>query len=304
MVRLYQDFGVRMGKNRKSPELRFIKRQGRSYSICLGTYPSWGNLYHFLLTISWWRFLAVISAIYIAINALFALLYLVGGDGIENARPGNFADAFFFSVQTMASIGYGAMYPKTQYANTLVVIEALVGLLVMAVATGLIFARFSLPIAKVMFSHVAVIAPYDGVPTLMFRAANQRGNFILEAQIKVSLVRNEITKEGNFMRRFYDLKLVRSQSPAFSLTWTVMHCIDESSPLYNQTPESLTEETAELIVTLTGIDETISQTVHSRYSYISDEILWNMRFVDILSVTQDSRRVVNMSKFHDVIPVE
>lgn len=293
-----------MPKNRKSPELRFIKRQGRSNVVSLGASPSWGNLYHFLLTISWWRFLALISAIYIAINALFALLYLAGGNGIENARPGDFGDAFFFSVQSMASIGYGAMYPKTSYANTLVVIEALVGFFIMAVATGLVFARFSLPTAKVMFSNVAVVAPYDGVPTLMFRAANQRGNFILEAQIKVSLVRNEITKEGNFMRRFYDLKLVRSESPAFSLSWTVMHPIDENSPLYNETPESLSEEIAELIVTLSGIDETISQTVHSRYSYISEEILWNMRFVDILSITQDSRRVVNMTKFHDVIPVE
>ena len=293
-----------MSKNRKSPELRFIKRQGRSNVVSLGGSSCWGNLYHFLLTISWWRFLALISVAYVAINTLFALLYLAGGNGIENARPGNFGDAFFFSVQTMASIGYGAMYPKTSYANTLVVIEALVGLLIMAVATGLIFARFSLPVAKVMFSHVAVIAPYDGVPTLMFRAANQRGNYILEAQIKVSLVRNEITNEGNFMRRFYDLELVRSQSPLFSLTWTVMHPIDENSPLYNKTPESLTEEGGELIVTLTGIDETISQTVHSRYSYISSEILWNMRFVDILSITQDSKRVVNMSKFHDVLPVE
>ena len=304
MVRLYKGFGVIMGKYRKSPELRFIKRQGRSYSICLGTHPSWGNLYHFLLTISWWRFLALISAIYIAINAFFALLYLAGGNGIENARPGDFGDAFFFSVQSMASIGYGAMYPKTPYANTLVVVEALVGFFIMAVATGLVFARFSLPTAKVMFSKVAVIAPYDGIPTLMFRAANQRGNFILEAQIKVSLVRNEITQEGNFMRRFYDLELVRRESPAFSLSWTVMHQINESSPLYNETPESLQEKIAELIVTLTGLDETISQTVHSRYSYISEEILWNMRFVDILSFTPDGKRVVNMSHFHDVIPME
>ena len=293
-----------MPKYRKPPELRFIKRQGRSYSICLGTHPSWGNLYHFLLTISWWRFLALISAVYIAINAFFALLYLAGGNGIENARPGDFGDAFFFSVQSMASIGYGAMYPKTQYANILVVIEALVGFFIMAVATGLVFARFSLPTAKVMFSNVAVIAPYDGIPTLMFRAANQRGNFILEAQIKVSLVRNEITKEGNFMRRFYDLELVRRESPAFSLSWTVMHRIDENSPLYSETPESLQEKTAELIVILTGLDETISQTVHSRYSYISEEILWNMRFVDILSFTPDGKRVMNMSHFHDVIPVE
>jgi inward rectifier potassium channel len=234
---------------------------------------------------------------------LFALAYILGGDGIENARPGNFFDAFFFSVQTMASIGYGAMYPKTLYANVLVTIEALLGLIGLAMATGLMFARFSLPKARVMFSSVAVMTPYNGMPTLMFRVANERQNWILEAQIRVSLVRSEITKEGDVMRRFYDMSLVRSHSPLFALTWTVMHPIDESSPLYGVTPEEMVEDDMEVVVTLTGLDETVTQTIHTRHSYVAEEIFWNMRFVDILSKTRDGRRSIDYTRFHDVIPI-
>ncbi|MEM7580717.1 MAG: ion channel [Cyanobacteria bacterium P01_A01_bin.80] len=283
---------------------RFVDRKGSLSVTRLGTSRSWSDLYHRLLKLSWGSFLTLIPVSYLAINAIFALLYLADNNGIENAKPGSFRDAFFFSVQTMSSIGYGAMYPKTPYANTLVVVEALVGLLITAVSTGLVFARFSLPTARVLFSKVAVIDQYDDVPTLMFRAANQRGNFMLEAKVKVSLIRNEITKEGKYMRRFYDLKLVRAQSPAFALTWTVMHCINENSPLYEETPDSLEEKGVELVVTLMGIDETLSQTVHARYSYVASEILWNAQFVDILSTTPDgSKRVIDMKNFHNVVSI-
>ena len=263
----------------------------------------WGDLYHLLLTISWLKFFALVSLGYLVTNTLFALAYLAGGDAIENARHGNFLDAFFFSVQTMATIGYGAMYPKTAYANTLVVIEALLGLLGVAMATGLMFARFSIPKARMLFSRVAVIVPYNDVPTLMFRVANERKNLVLEAQINITLVRSEITKEGEEMRRFYDLLLVRSHSPLFALSWTVMHTIDESSPLYGLSSQDMVEDNMELLVTLTGLDETVSQIIHARYSYISEEILWNMRFVDILSKTQDGRRCIDYSRFHDVMPL-
>jgi inward rectifier potassium channel len=235
---------------------------------------------------------------------LFAFAYLVGGDGIANARPGNFLDAFFFSVQTMASIGYGAMYPQTAYANVLVTVEALMGLLGLSMATGLMFARFSRPTARVLFSRVAVITAYNGLPSLMFRAANQRQNRILEAHMWVTLVRDEITKEGQFMRRFYELPLVRSHSPLFALSWTVMHIIDENSPFYGVTAEMMVEEEMEIIVTLTGIDETVAQSIHARHSYDAREILWNMQFLDILSKTRDGRRVVDYSRFHEVLPVE
>lgn len=237
-------------------------------------------------------------------NGLFALAYLAGGDCIANARPGSFKDAFYFSVQTMATIGYGAMYPRTDYANTIVAIEAFFGLWGVAMVTGLAFSRFSRPTARVIFSHIATIAPFNGVPTLMYRTGNQRFNQILEAQQRATLIRDEVTSEGEFMRRFYDLQLVRSQSPIFALSWTVMHVINESSPLYQVTAKDLSECQAEIVITLTGIDDTVSQTIHARHSFVAAEIMWNMRFIDIISRTPDGGRVVDYTRFHDVKPVE
>ena len=273
-----------------------VKRIGVSHS-------HWHDPYHLLLTLDWPQFFLLTAICYIVTNALFALLYLAGGDCIKNARPGSFLDAFFFSVQTMATIGYGAMYPSTDYANLLVTLEALIGLLGVAMATGLMFARFSRPTARVLFSRVAVITPHNGLPTLMLRVANERRNQILEAQIGLSLLRDEVTTEGLFIRRFYDLKLLRSQTRTFALSWVVMHVIDENSPLYGATPESLEEVQTDIVVTLTGIDETVSQTVHARHYYITDEILWNMRFVDIFSKKPDGRRVLDFNRFHDVTPL-
>src|SRR4028119_1320700 len=179
-----------------------IVRKGISHS-------DWRDPYHLLLTLGWSRFIGLIVVSYIDTNTLFALLYLAGGDCLKNARPGSFWDAFFFSVQTMATIGYGAIYPSTDYANVLVTLEALVGLIGVAMSTGLMFARFSRPTARVLFSRVAVIAPHNGVPTLMLRVANERRNQVLAAQMGGALLRNEVTAEGEYMRRFYDLKLVR-----------------------------------------------------------------------------------------------
>ena len=289
-------------RRRKAPPPLIMNRDGGFNVVRKGT-PKfyWGDLYHLLLTLSWPKFFALICAGYVLINVVFALAYLAVGDGIEHARRGNFTDTFFFSVQTMATIGYGAMYPKTFYANVLVSLEALLGLLGVAMATGLMFARFSIAKARVLFSRVAVITPYNDVPTLMFRVGNERANWILEAQIHLTLVRSEISKEGHSMRRFYDMSLVRSQSPLFALTWTVMHIIDESSPLYGVSAAEMAEDNMELLVIFTGLDETLSQTIHARHSFISGEILWNMQFVDILSRTQDGKRCIDYSHFHDVI---
>lgn len=263
----------------------------------------WSDTYHLLLTISWPKFLGMVCLLYLVTNVLFALAYLAGGDCIASARPGSIIDAFFFSVQTMATIGYGAMYPRTFYANFVVSLEALTGLLGVAMATGLMFARFSRPTARVLFSRVAVIAPYNGVPTLMFRTANQRGNLVVEAQIRVSLMRDEITQEGHFLRRLQDLKLVRSQTPIFALSWLVMHPIDEKSPLYGVTAEELAQEEAELVITLTGLDSTVAQTIHARHSYTAEEMLWNVRFADIFSTTPDGQRCIDYDRFHDVLPL-
>src|SRR5579883_1835116 len=231
------------------------------------------DVYHTLLTVSWRGFFALLSAVYVVFNLVFALLFLIEPGGIANARPGSFLDAFFFSVQTMGTIGYGQMYPQTLYANLLVTLEALLSLTGLALATGLIFARFSRPTARVLFSRNALIASYDGTPTLMFRAANQRRNLIFEAQVNLALLRNETTAEGVYMRRFHDLHVARRRTPAFSLTWTIMHPLDEKSPLWGATPESLKADQVEVVVTLTGTDETFAQPVYARHSYIADEIV-------------------------------
>jgi inward rectifier potassium channel len=286
---------------------RLVDRTGIFQVTRLGVAEApWGDLYHLLLSLSWPRFFGLLGLTYVLLNGVFALVYLADpmpGGGIANARAGSFADAFFFSVQTMASIGYGAMNPQSLYANVVVTVEAVIGLFWLATATGLMFARFSRPTARVLFSNVAIIAPYDGAPTLMFRAANQRRNQILEAQIRLTLVRNDITAEGQFMRRFYDLSLSRSQTPIFALTWLALHPIDEYSPLYGMTEAELAEIETEIVVTLTGIDETFAQTIHARHSYVTSEILWNVRFADILTRTPDGRRAVDYSCFHKVVPL-
>lgn len=267
-------------------------------------YSYWRDPYHLLLTIPWTGFIILICTFYVTINILFSLAYWVGGDCIANAQPGSFLDLFFFSVQTLASIGYGAMYPKTTYANIIVTIEAMVGLMGIAVMTGLAFARFSKPTARVMFSRFAVIIPHEGVPTLMFRTANQRRNTILEAQMKIYLMRDEVTAEGQFMRRIHDLRLLRHQSPSFTLTWSVMHVIDESSPLYNMTTESLSQTNTLLIISMSGIDETVAQVVHARHTYGANEIVWNHRFVDIMNHTADGHRYIDYKHFHDIQPLD
>lgn len=284
--------------------VRILRQDGQLNVLGMDQwYSYWRDPYHLLLIMPWSIFLSLVAVGYIVANALFALAYIAAGDGIANARPGNFQDAFFFSVQTMASIGYGAMYPRSGYVNALVAVESLVGLMGLAIGTGLMFARFSRPTARVVFSRVAVITPYDGVPTLMFRAANKRRNQILEAQIQVGLARDEINSDGEFMRRIYNLKLVRSQNPVFFLTWMAMHPIDENSPLYGVTPETLAAAESMFIVTLTGIDETVSQTIHARHSYTTTDMMWNMRFADIIIKKPNGQRYIDYRRFHDVLPL-
>jgi inward rectifier potassium channel len=292
-------------QQRRIPRIHIKIRDGQFEIMGMGAwYYHWRDPYHLLLTIPWTGFFILIGIFYITINAVFAVAYWLGGDCIANAHPGSFLDAFFFSVQTLASIGYGAMYPKTTYANIIVTIEAIVGVVGIAMMTGLAFARFSRPTARVIFSRVAVITAHDGIPTLMFRTANQRRNMILEAQMRVYLMRDEVTAEGQFMRRIYDLSLVRNQTPSFSLGWVVMHMIDETSPLYGMTPESLLQTHTLLMVSVSGIDETVAQIVHARHSYSANEILWNNRFVDIMHQTPDGHRYVDYQHFHDVLPLD
>jgi inward rectifier potassium channel len=262
------------------------------------------DVYHHLLTMSWPRLLVLLATLYVVANALFALAYLAEPGSIEHARPGSFVDAFFFSVQTMATIGYGKLVPGTLWANVLVTLEALFGLLAVAMVTGLMFAKFSRPTARVLFSRRAVVAPFDGTPSLMFRMANARGNNIVEAQVHVVLARNEVTAEGQAMRRFHDLELSRRQSALFTLSWTAIHPITDRSPLRGATLASLEAVDAEIVVSLLGFEEHFSQTVHARHRYRPSDIAWHSRFVDILPQLRRGRRVLDYTRFHDVEPID
>ena len=282
-----------------------VQRERSDQVAAIGLRTPWlRDLYHNLLILPWPIFLVVLAFVYLGLNIFFALLYLLDGDAIANARPGAFADAFFFSVETLSTIGYGQMSPATLYGHIVMTGEALVGLMLIAVAAGLMFARFSRPTARVLFSKVAVIAPHDGVPALTLRLANVRRNQILEAQVSVTLVRDERTAEGEWMRRFYDLRLARHRSPIFAMTFTVMHEIDPTSPLSKATPSSLAAESAEIVVTVLGIDEVTVQPVYARASYLAHEVLWNRRFVDVFTQTEAGRLAIDYRLFHDTEPIE
>jgi inward rectifier potassium channel len=257
------------------------------------------DLYHQVLTMPAWGLPLLLVSAYLGANAIFACTYMLTG-GVTGMRPHNFADAFFFSVQTLSTIGYGAMTPRSTAANTVVTVEAFFGLGLVAVSTGLIFARFSRATARVVFSRVAVITNFEGVPTLMFRAANQRGNQILEAEVMLNLLRQTTTSEGHVFRRFQELKVERARTPMFALTWTVLHAIDESSPLHGATYEDLKEWQAEIVIVLSGADDIFAQRIHARHSYLPDEIHWNQRFEDVLSIDDKGNRIIDYGRLHDV----
>ena len=260
------------------------------------------DLYHFLLTSPWWVLFLLILAAYLASNAAFATCYVLDG-GIDNARPGSFRDAYFFSVQTMATIGYGRMVPVSTFSNIVVTLEALFGLVTLALATGLMFAKFSRPRARVIFSRYAVVGMRDGVRSLMVRLANERATGLVEATLRLIILRDEVTAEGEPMRRFYTLPLTRGSSAVFALSWTVVHPIDEASPLYGATTESLKKNDTWLVAALVGTEEASGQLVHARHSWTADFVLFEHRFQDILTKSPSGDRAMHYEKFHDVEPV-
>lgn len=259
------------------------------------------DLYHRFLRAPWPLALASIVVTFLALNCLFACFYLLTG-GVAHARRGSFADAFYFSVQTMATIGYGSMYPETGPTQVLVVTQAVVGLLVSALVTGLVFSKFSQSNARILFTREVVITPFDGIPTLMFRVSNERGNQIVEAILRVTMVRTEKTQEGITFYKMYDLALSRERSAAFSRSWTVMHPIVPGSLLYGETPETLRQKEVEIIASLVGTDDTSMQTVHARHTYTDDAIVWGYRHADILMEQSGDDFVLDLRKFHDLVP--
>lgn len=262
--------------------------------------PYLADLYHLLLVCSWRRLLLTIASVYAAINASFAALYVAGGDCLAGARPGSFADAFFFSVQTFSTIGYGTMAPKTAYASAVVTLEAFVGLITVAMATGLMFAKFSRPTARVLFSDKMLVGTRNGKPTLMLRMANERGNDLIEATFRVTVLKPEVTDEGETIRKLHDVKLIRSDTPLFTVSFTAFHVIDEESPLWGVTEETMERDLLRFIVTVTGLDGTYAQTIHARRIYLANDVAWGGRFVDVLSTLPDGRMQIDLAKFHQI----
>ena len=264
--------------------------------------PWRGDLYHRIVTLRWRVFAALGCASYLLVNAIFAGLFLLQPGSIAGAHPGSVTDAFFFSVQTIATIGYGVMAPATLYANLLVLLETMVGLLVVALATGIVFARASRPTARVLFARVAAIAPWHGTPTLFLRMGNERRSQILEADVALYLLRFEVSLEGVMMRRFHQLALERSHTPVFALTYSAIHVIKPGSPLDGATAESLQAEEAELLVTVTGTEEATGQTVHARMMYLASDILWNRRYADLIRTDENGERFFDYGPFDDTVP--
>ena len=279
-----------------------IQRVGKSK----GKRSQTNDMYHYLLSIRPKQFFSIIFLMYLLINLIFATLYFMTPRGslagIQNDPPvRHFLDCFFFSVQTIATIGYGRISPVSITANALVTLEAFLGMFSLAHGTGLLFARFSKPTARVIFSKNAIIAKHNGQKSLIFRVANARLNQIVEANIGVTLVKNEKTLEGQDFRRLYDLKLQRSHSAMFSLSWMVIHVIDDQSPLKGMKTQDLIDHQVEIITGLSGLDETMSQTIHSRTSYTPLEILFDRRFKDMIWRDAEGRVQIDLEAIDELV---
>ncbi len=261
------------------------------------------NFYHWLLGTSWGSFLLLVVCVYLGTNFIFAFAYLACGDGaITNTEPGSLLDAFFFSVQTMATIGYGRMTPVGHWANAIVTFEAFFGIVYSALTTGLAFARFTRPTAGVRFSKVAVIGSHDGVQTFKFRVANDRSSHIVEAQLRLWLIAESMTAEGERYRRSVELPLHRSESPVFSLTWTAMHSVDDASALKEYLGKTDIERQWHLLITFTGYHESLANQVYARHVYLPKDVQQNATFVDIVTVLPDGDRMIDLSNFDKWIP--
>ena len=282
-----------------------VRPPGADYTIVVvGDRPSpLRDFYHSLLRRPWWVTIAAISAVFLTANALFALAYMVT-DGVAHADHASFPDAFFFSVQTMGTIGYGAMYPESPGANLLVVGESITSLLLTALSTGLVFAKFSRSTARIVFTREAVIAPMNGVPTLTIRMGNLRGNQIVDAKIRVVITRTEQTAETGVFYRMHDLRLTRERALSLSRSWSVLHPIGPESPLHGQTPESCAEADMELQIMVVGMDDITMQPIHAAHRYFARQILWGARHADILSESPDGNLMLDLNKFHDTVPAE
>lgn len=263
----------------------------------------WQDLYYYTMTVSWPLFFAAVSAAFVVLNLIFASLYWVGGSAISNLSPNNFLGAFFFSVETLATVGYGDMHPTSVYAHWIATIEIFVGMIGTALVTGVIFARFARPRSSIVFAHHPVSHQIKGRRVLMIRLANARINVISEASAKLRLLIDENSPELGHFRKIIDLKLEREQHPIFVLGWTVIHVIDADSPLYGRDAASLEQGKAAIILSVEGLDETTSQMQSARRYYDCGEIRWDHCYVDIFETQQDASQHIHYSRFHETVPL-
>lgn len=284
---------------------RFVSRDGSINILRQGILRRQpADWYHLLLTMSRPGVFAILTGAYIVINSVFASLYMADPLGFEGHPLKSFFDYFFFSSHIFSTVGLGRTFPHSTYINSLVTIESFIGWCSFGLITGLLFSRFSRPTARLIFSHYATIESYDGKPALVFRTANRRGNMLLHGKIHVSLARNERTVEDYPIRRVYELPLLRSQSTFFNLTWTVRHVIDDKSPLFGQTADSLRDNETEIEVLLSGTDDAFGQTVHGHFAYNHEEILYGHRFANMFRRNDKGQPVIDFSKFDAVEKVK
>ncbi len=257
--------------------------------------------YHTVLTLSWTRFFILLLFAFFVVNMFFGTIYWLIPGSVVNTSHENFLNYFFFSIETLATVGYGVMSPANLAGHIVASFEILSGMVAVALVTGIVFVRFSKPTARILFSDVAVIRNFEGNRVLMIRIANERYNQIVEATAKLNLVRMEINTQGERFLRIHDLPLVRERSPVFRLTWTLIHTIDTSSPLFGQEPEMLAETYSRITLNVTGQDETMAAPVFASKIYEAEDLAFDYRFVDILNITSDGQRIINLTKFHNIV---
>jgi len=265
----------------------------------------WRDVYRWLLGLRWPQFALFVACLYIGLNLLFAALYSFQENSIAGSTGGYwFFDCFFFSVQTLATVGYGHMYPQTLYGHIVTTAEIMSGIFLLAVMTGLIFVRFSRPIARVMFSNSMVIAPLNGKPTLMVRIGNENHHSMVEAEFRIMFSRDEPLVEGGDFRHFYVLKLHFDRLTVFPAALTLRHTIDETSPLFGATPESLESRRVLFIVSVVGIDPVIAASVQTQKDHSWRDIQFGHRFVEIYTEHGGGRLTVDYGRLHDTEQVE
>jgi len=291
---------ARKPRNHRKPHILTIgQREIETHGLDTGF---WSDLYHRSLTVYWPAFFGIAAAIFITLNAVFALFYWLGDRPIANVSDDSPLSLFYFSIETLATVGYGDMHPQTNYGHFVATVEIFAGMCLLAVMTGLIFARFSQPKARFVFARHPVVSTLNGRPTLMIRIANARHNTISQATARLWLFGLEHTKEREQLRRYHELKLSRQEHPMFSLSWTLMHTIDEASPLRDMTPDKFTEIEGALVLNVGGVDDNSAQRLYARQVYSRRDIRWQHRYRDISSLSKRGRLLLDYTKFHEVDP--